>query len=96
MKAGVPPDVEAEGVALSPTFCHLKTRSMHVSSSSVSTATTPLCPPTAGAGSIGWGAGVAEVEGAMGFDMPSPAAVALRLASRSANFFYSLLKPIST
>ena len=84
MKVGVPPDAEAEGATASPTLCLLKTRPVHVSSSSVSKATTPLCPSTAGAGSMGWGAGVAEV-------------AARRLASRSANFFFLyLLKPIST
>ena len=41
-------------------------------------------------------AGAAKVEGAMGIDVPYPVAVAFRLASRSAIFFFlSLLKPIS-
>jgi len=78
MKVEDPPDAKAEGATASPTLCLLKTRPVHVSSSSVSTATTPLCSSTAGAGSMGWGAGVAEVEGAMGVEVPALAAAALR------------------
>jgi len=43
-----------------------------------------------------WGAEVGEVGGALGIEVPTPAAAALRLASKSGNFFFlSLLKPIS-
>ena len=42
------------------------------------------------------GAEVAEVGGVIGIEVLTPAAVALRLASSSASFFFlSLLKPIS-
>ena len=82
LKVGVPPDAEGEDTTTSPTLCLLKTRLVHVSSSSVSTATTPFCLSSAGAGSIGWGAKVAEIEGALGVEVPTPAAAALRLASR--------------
>jgi len=59
--------------------------------------TTPLCPSTVGAGLMGWGADVTEVDGVTGVDVPSPTTAALRLASRSTSFFFlSLLKPIST
>jgi len=83
MKVGVPPEAEAEGAMVSPTLGHLKTRLVHVSSSLESIATTPLSSTVTGVGLMGWGAGVAEVEGAM--------------ASRSTNFFFlSSLKPMST
>jgi len=86
-----------EGVAVLPTLGRLKTRPVHISLSSDSTTITPLRSTAAGAGLMGWGADVAEVEGATGVDVPSPTAAALRLASRSANFFFlSLLKLIST
>ena len=92
-----PPDTEWEGVAASPTLGLLKTRLIQVSSSSESTttATTPFCLST-GAGSVVLGAEVAEVGGVIGIEVLTPAAVALRLASSSASFFFlSLLKPIS-
>ena len=77
-----------------PTLGRLKTRPVHVSSSSDSTATTPPSSTAAGAGLMGWGTGVTEVEGAMGVEGLAPAAAALRLANRSASFFFlSLLKP---
>ena len=88
----VPPDTEAEGATTSPTLYLLKTRSVHVSSSSVSTTTTPFCLSTAGAGSIGWGAEVAEVGGAMDVEVPTPAMAVLHLASWSANFFFVLIE----
>jgi len=97
MKARVPPDAEAEGATASPTLCLLKTRLVQVSSSPDSIATTPACLSIAGAGSVGWGAEVAEVEGATGVEGPAPAAAALHLDNRSASFFFlTLLKPIST
>jgi len=79
---------EGEDATTSPTLCLLKTRPVHVSSSSDSTTTTPFCLSSTGTE-------VAEVGGVMGVEVATPAAVALRLASRSANFFLlSFLKPI--
>ena len=53
MKVGVPPDAEVEGATASPTLDLLKTRSVHVSSSSVSTTTTLSGLSTVKAGSVG-------------------------------------------
>jgi len=97
MKVGVPPDAEVEGTTVSPALGRLKMRPVHVSSSSDSTATTPPRLTMPGVGLMGWGTGVAEVQGAMGVEGPATTVAALHLTSRSTNFFFlSLLKPIST
>ena len=67
-----------------------------MSSSYESMTTTPFCLSSTGAGSVVLGAEVAEGGGVVGVEVPTPAAAALRLANRLANFFFlSLLKPIS-
>jgi len=52
IKVGNPPDAEVEVATALPTLDLLKTRSMHISSSSVSTSTTPSGLSIAGAGSV--------------------------------------------
>jgi len=93
MKVGVPAEAEAEGATVTPTLGHLKTRSVHVSSSSDSTATPPRTSTAVGVELVGWEVGATEDVGVRGIEMLAPIAVALRLAKRSANFFFlSLLK----
>ena len=53
MKVGVPVEAEAEGATVTPTLGRLKTRPVHVFSSSDSTATPPLSSTAAGAGLVG-------------------------------------------
>jgi len=63
MKVGVPTEAEAEGAMVTPTLGRLKTRPVHVSLSSHSTATAPLSSTATGARLVGWEAGGPKMKG---------------------------------